>query len=107
MMWTYAKSQKSKNLQRDPRASLLVEAGEPYADLRGVLFKGRVQLVTETADIARIGCLLYERYIQPKTGVDLEDGAREPIERQATKRIGIVLPVGRFASWDHAKAGAR
>ncbi len=37
--WTYAKSQKVRNLERDPRASVQVEAGEDYAQLRGVLLR--------------------------------------------------------------------
>src|SRR5687767_1294511 len=35
-IWTYAKSQKVKNLERDPRATLLVETGEAYVELRGI-----------------------------------------------------------------------
>ena len=104
LMWTYAKSQKSRNLARDPRAALLVEAGKPYQDLRGVLFRGRAELVPDVAEVTRIGGLLYERYYEPKTGVSLEAGALAGIERQAPKRIGIVLPIDEIASWDHAKA---
>jgi PPOX class probable F420-dependent enzyme len=104
LMWTYAKSQKSRNLARDPRASLLVEAGEPYVDLRGVLIRGSAELITDHAEIARIGALLYERYMQPTTGVSLDDGARGPIEQQALKRIGVRLPFDKVASWDHSKA---
>ena len=104
LMWTYAKSQKSRNLARDPRAALLVEAGEPYQNLRGVLFKGRVELVSEVEEITRIGGLVYEKYFEPKTGVSLDAGARAGIEQQAPKRIGIVLPIDKFASWDHSKA---
>ena len=104
LMWTYAKSQKARNLARDPRAALLVESGEPYQNLRGALFKGRVELVHDVAEIARIGGLLYERYVQPKTGVSLDDGARAGVEVQAPKRVGIVLPIDKIASWDHAKA---
>ena len=37
--WTYAKSQKTKNLERDPRATLQVETGLDYAELRGVMFR--------------------------------------------------------------------
>jgi PPOX class probable F420-dependent enzyme len=107
LMWTYAKSQKSRNLARDPRAALLVEAGEPYVDLRGVLFKGRVELVTDHAEVARIGALLYERYLGPKTGLPVDEGPRGPIEQQAHKRIGIVLPTENIASWDHSKAPTR
>ena len=34
--WTYAASQKVRNLERDPRATLQVEDGEIYEELRGV-----------------------------------------------------------------------
>ena len=37
--WTYAKSQKVKNLERDPRATLQVETGLDYAELRGVMLR--------------------------------------------------------------------
>ncbi|MBW3594063.1 MAG: pyridoxamine 5'-phosphate oxidase family protein, partial [Actinobacteria bacterium] len=39
-MWVYGKSQKVKNVERNARCSLLVEAGEPYVDLKGVLIRG-------------------------------------------------------------------
>jgi nitroimidazol reductase NimA-like FMN-containing flavoprotein (pyridoxamine 5'-phosphate oxidase superfamily) len=35
-VWTYAKSQKVKNLERDPRATLLIETGYEYSELRGI-----------------------------------------------------------------------
>ena len=34
-IYTYAKSQKVKNLERDPRATLLVETGHEYGELSG------------------------------------------------------------------------
>ena len=37
--WTFAKSQNAKNLERDPRATLQVEAGETYDQLRGVMLE--------------------------------------------------------------------
>ena len=39
--WTFAKSQKAKNLERDPHATLQVEAGVEYQELRGVMFEVR------------------------------------------------------------------
>ena len=33
-IWTYGKSQKVKNLERDPRATLLIETGTEYTELR-------------------------------------------------------------------------
>ena len=37
--WTYAKSQKARNLERDPRATLGLEDGVQYHELRGVMFE--------------------------------------------------------------------
>ena len=37
--WTYAKSQKVRNLERDPRCTLQVEAGERYEQLRGLMLR--------------------------------------------------------------------
>ena len=102
-MWTYAKSQKAVNLRRDARAAFLVEAGENYGDLRGVLARGRIELVTDFDAIVAIGRALYRRYTEPRTGVAVEDGPLVEIERQAHKRIGLVLPLVDVASWDHSK----
>src|SRR5439155_92711 len=37
--WTYAKSQKVRNLERKPQATLQVEAGDAYAELRGAMLE--------------------------------------------------------------------
>ena len=42
--WTYAKSQKAKNLERDPRATVQVEDGVQYHELRGVMMECDVEL---------------------------------------------------------------
>ncbi len=47
--WTYRKSQKALNLERDPRISCLVEDGEEYFDLRGVLVQGTVRRIEDPA----------------------------------------------------------
>jgi PPOX class probable F420-dependent enzyme len=102
-MWTYAKSQKAVNLRRDPRAAFLVEEGGAYSELRGVLLRGRAELVTDFDDVAAIGIRLYELYTQPSTGLAPEGRVLAEIERQAGKRVGIVLPRADTASWDHSK----
>ena len=102
-MWTYAKSQKAVNLRRDSRAAFLVEHGENYGDLRGVLVRGRVELVTDFDSIVGIGRALYARYTEPRTGRPVDEGPIVEIERQASKRIGLVLPLVDVASWDHSR----
>ena len=60
--WTYAKSQKVRNLERDPRATLQVEAGVDYEVLRGVMLETDVTIHRETDDVAALGVEIFERY---------------------------------------------
>src|SRR5919112_2700052 len=75
--WTFAKSQKVRNLERDARATLQVEAGEAYEELRGVMVKCEVAVHREVERIRELALALFERY----GGVD--DEVREMIEKQA------------------------
>ena len=102
-MWTYAKSQKAINARRDPRASLLVEDGLGYSELKGVSLRGSLRLLEGYEDIRAIGIELYRRYSQPRLKIPVEDGPLLEIERQARKRVGLVLQIESVASWDHAK----
>lgn len=102
-MWVYGKSQKAVNAQREPRASLLVESGTPYQDLRGVLVRGSCRVERDYESVLELGKKVYERYFEPRLGVPLSAGPIENIERQSQKRVAIVLTADRFASWDHGR----
>ncbi|MEA2447262.1 MAG: hypothetical protein QOK47_899 [Actinomycetota bacterium] len=104
VMWTYTKAQKTVNARRDPRVSFLVEHGEPYKDLKGVLVRGHARVVDDDDEVAPIGRAVYEKYVFPRTGVSYEDGASLEIERQAAKRSGLILPLEKVVSWDHSRA---
>src|SRR5918998_5611340 len=60
--WTYAASQKARNLERDPRATLLTEAGETYHELRGVSLECDAELVRDPDQVLDIGAALAARY---------------------------------------------
>lgn len=98
--WTYARSQKIKNIQRDPRVTCLVETGDDYFELRGVSLSGRAELVTDEAEIRRIGTAVAARM---SGGADIGDVGREQVERQVRKRVGVVVVPTKTASWDHRK----
>src|SRR5207247_4539576 len=102
-MWTYAKSQKARNAIRDPRAAVLVEEGSAYSELRGVLVRGNLEVVTDADAVEAIGRRLYDRYTLPRTGIPVDEGPHLELRRQAAKRVGLVLPMRRVASWDHAR----
>jgi PPOX class probable F420-dependent enzyme len=94
--WTYAKSQKTKNLERDPHATLQIEAGVEYQELRGVMMECDVEVVRE--GVEAFGTALFERYAP---GVDVGDMIRQ----QAPKRVGLRFKPTRTVTWDHSKLG--
>lgn len=102
-MWVYGKSQKTVNVRRNPRASVLVESGQPYQDLRGVLVRGNARVVTEFEPVLDLGKRIYERYFEPRTGTSLAE-ALPGIEQQSHKRVCLVLTATGMASWDHSRA---
>ena len=101
--WTYAKSQKVRNLERDPRATLLVETGTEYTELRGVQIEAEAELVRDPERVAEFGVELTVRYAEGISSV--EGDARAALEAQAPKRVAISFPVLRMATWDHRKLG--
>ena len=103
LMWTYRKSQKARNATRDPRAAFLLESGDSYDSLAGVMVKGRLRSIESFDEIVAIGRRLYDRYTLPLTAMPYDEGPNVEVERQAAKRIGLALPLDRVASWDHSK----
>jgi PPOX class probable F420-dependent enzyme len=99
--WTYAKSQKVRNLERDPRATLQVEAGVEYEVLRGVMLETDVTIHRETDDVAALGVEIFTRY----TGGELADDVREMVLAQATKRVAMEFVERTRVTWDHRKLG--
>jgi PPOX class probable F420-dependent enzyme len=100
--WTYAKSQKVRNLERDPRVTLQIEAGETYDQLRGVMIKATVELHREVEDVSLLGAEILARYGGGAVAAEVNDAIRA----QASKRVGLRFVPGRVASWDHGKLGA-
>lgn len=101
--WTYGKSQKVRNLERDPRATLQVEAGTEYHLLRGVMFEADVVVHEDVETVAALGVEIFERY---GGGVELDAATRAMVAKQATKRVGLQFVERSRATWDHRKLGA-
>ncbi|MGI8593328.1 MAG: pyridoxamine 5'-phosphate oxidase family protein [Solirubrobacteraceae bacterium] len=94
--WTYAKSQKARNLERDPRATLEVEAGVEYYELRGVMLRTEVRLHRDQEAVTTLGLEIFARY----RGEEVE----ETVRAQARKHVGLeFVETGRRATWDHRK----
>jgi Pyridoxamine 5'-phosphate oxidase len=99
--WTYAASQKVRNLEREPRATLLVEAGEQYAELRGVMLECDVLVHRELEVVARLGAEIMLRNATPRGAAPLSE--LPPEGRALVDALEFVER--RRATWDHRKLG--
>jgi PPOX class probable F420-dependent enzyme len=102
-IWTYAKSQKVRNLERDPRATLLVETGREYGELRGAMVEAEAEIHRDFETVIGFAEDLTLRYAEGISSV--EGDARAALEAQAPKRVAIRFEARRTATWDHRKLG--
>jgi PPOX class probable F420-dependent enzyme len=100
VFWTFRRSQKIVNIRRDERISALVESGDNYDELKGVEMTGRARLIEDRDEIFEIGRAVALKYAGPAA---LAADALPFIEAQVSKRLGVVIDVERWVSWDHAK----
>lgn len=100
--WTYAASQKARNLQRLPQATVQIEAGHTYDQLRGVTMECDVDLL-DPDDTLKIGIELASRYTLD--GEQVPPELADVVRVQAAKRVGLAFTPTKIASWDHRKLG--
>ncbi len=101
--WTYAKSQKALNLERDPRATLQIEAGDSYEQLRGVMVEAQTTIHRDLEGVASVGAEILERYGTGALGEDF----MAMVRAQAAKRVALQFVPRRTSSWDHRKLGGQ
>ena len=102
-IWTYAKSQKVRNLERDPRATVLVETGREYGELRGAMIEAEAEIHSDFETVIGFAEELTLRYADGISAV--EGDAKAALEAQAPKRVAIRFAPRRTATWDHRKLG--
>ena len=81
---------------------MIVESGESYNELRGVEMTGRARVIEDRDQIFEIGKAVALKYTGPAA---LEADSLPFIEAQVSKRLGVVIDVDRWVSWDHTKLG--
>ena len=98
---TFAKAQKVLNLRRDPKLSCMLEAGEEYQELRGLVIEGEAEVVEGDTDLV----------LQVMAGIERKRSGGEPVmpndvqRKQASKRAVVRLKPTNVYSWDHRKLG--
>ena len=99
---TYTKSQKIINLQKDPRITLLTEAGSQYSDLQGIIVYGNAKIINgkdSLEEVIRYMEMVGEKYIKDEEGAQYIEG----MKLQAPKRSVVIVKPSKFISWDHTK----
>ena len=102
---SFTKSQKVVNLMRNPKITVLVEEGESYDMLRGVMIKGTATLITDRNYV--LG--LYQRVSSDYAmvaGVRHEfspEEAESMFGHIAEKNTAVVVEPLKVMSWDHRK----
>ena len=105
ILWLYSivRSQRWVDLQRDPRVSIIVDAGHEYVELRGVEIAGRAEVVGEV----------------PRTGTVHVDQLADPERLFASKYMGggqmvndgrhawLKVVPDKITSWDFRKIFAQ
>jgi PPOX class probable F420-dependent enzyme len=104
---SFTKSQKIVNLQRDPRLTVLVETGDAYEELRGVMIRGNARLITNPAEVLATYGRLAAKYamVGPEPAELDPDALEAAFGRFAPKNTGVVIEPIKVTSWDHRKLG--
>jgi len=99
---SFTKSQRIVNLRRDPRVTVLVEAGKDYSELRGVMIQGRAELDTDPGRVMDT----YLAVTRKMRGADMTPEAVESLfGRFRDKNTVVTVHPERTISWDHRKGG--
>ncbi len=98
---TKAKSQKVRNLRRNPQITCLIEDGDSYDQLRGVEMVGHAEIVEDPDRIFALGVSVFER----TSGVPYTEEMRSAVEAMINKRVAIKIHIDKYVSWDHRKLG--
>jgi PPOX class probable F420-dependent enzyme len=103
---SFSKSQRIANLRRDPRITVLVEGGDAYADLAGVMVKGRARLIDDRATVLEVYGRIAAKYEGSGEDSPIDPDALEVLfGRYAAKNTVVVVEPEKVASWDHRKLG--
>lgn len=103
---SFSRSQRIANLRRDSRLTVLVEEGDSYENLRGVMVKGRARLIDDRPTVLDVYGRVAVKYQGGGTAVVLDPDALEVVfGKQAAKNTAVIVEPVQVISWDHRRLG--
>src|SRR4029453_3714159 len=99
-MTSYGKAKEVVNIPRNSKVALMIDAGDEYAELRGVMIRGRCEILEDEVSVraafeARAGAQARAAPGQPGAGAS------------GPKRVVLKVAPEKVVSWDHRKLGGR
>jgi PPOX class probable F420-dependent enzyme len=98
-MTSYGKAQKVLNIRRNPKVALMVEAGGSYGELRGVMVRGRCEIIEGVDAVTAAFAAMAEQRGGGAPGT--------AAVQSAPKRVLLKIVPEKTVSWDHRKLGGR
>lgn len=102
LITSFRKSQKVRNLERDPRAALLVESGERYSDLKSVIAYADAEIIDAFDEVAELMARISADAILAGS---ITGQRSEQVRASIAKRVVLRFSPFRYVSWDHARLG--
>lgn len=102
---SFTKSQKIRNLTRNPRVTLLAESGTEYGELRGVMIKGLAALSADRATVLDTYGRVASKYGLLGEAEPTAEVIEAALGRFADKNTSVLVTPTSVASWDHTKLG--
>jgi nitroimidazol reductase NimA-like FMN-containing flavoprotein (pyridoxamine 5'-phosphate oxidase superfamily) len=100
---TFRKAQKVLNYKRDSKATLLVETGTEYAELKSVMIYATAEVIDDLEAVQDTLLNINTR------GQEVDPAQRETLieamSGTAPKRVVIKFTPEKYVSWDHSKLG--
>lgn len=101
-IWTYGKSQKVRNLERDNRSTLLIEEGAAYNELRGAMIRCEAVIHRDPELVLKVGEKVLRKYVMTEAG-ELDKETLEGLKARSAKRVAVEFKVVQTVSWDHRR----
>ena len=98
-MTSYGKAQKVLNIRRDPRVALMVETGDNYPELRGVMIRGECEIIEGAEAVRGVFAAMADARGTP--ACERPRGSAD----SAPKRVVLKIIPDKVTSWDHRKLG--
>ena len=97
-MTSYGKAQKVVNIRRNPKVALMIEEGNAYSELRGVMVRGHCEII-EGADAVRAA------FAEMARARGAPPGRPQGASDSAPKRVVLKIVPEKVTTWDHGKLG--